>query len=583
MQRNEKPGPHVSNGMSMNARSPFTLTIAAAASAALVFGGPSPVTPSSPVVQESVAEVIDECDELMKRLPPIYHYRAYKQLAKLAHPDAIAVLQKAYKKPGFPRKQTPHLIASALGEAGEAEGVTEELTEWIEDSDEPGDAWLWRNALKIQIKEEGPEKALEFARNAKEVALRGAAIEALAARGDESLYGLIPELCKSLPKDDVEKQILMGAMVTALAELGNKKTQVKGDWQQMALSLIATMEDGKTPASAQLMLARHLADELEADRLVLEPDAWRALIAAKSRAAKEKKKRKKKKDGESSEPEYAWPKFFGVDVTGNRVCYLIDLSDSMAAPIPQEWKPANGPTSGPSKRKKWKKGEVPTEADIPWYSVTTRFDLAREHLRISLMRMTEDQKFSIIGFGSRADFLDGCNGMVKATPSNIKKALKALDGIEVGKPTNERPDGTLWGDTNLFEGIELAFGASKKGAVDDDAYVDEDAMEEGADTILILSDGNPSMDSFKTEDVSYGDGVIMDDMEAGKKSKNEAGLKVNHPGPYTYWPFLLEEVERLNMFREAQIQVISVGDGDQEALRRLAAIGLGQLTDLGKR
>ncbi|QDV07944.1 hypothetical protein Poly30_34800 [Planctomycetes bacterium Poly30] len=252
----------------------------------------------------------------------------------------------------------------------------------------------------------------------------------------------------------------------------------------------------------------------------------------------------------------------------------------MAAPIPDDWKPANGPTSGPSKRKKWKKGEVPTEADIPWWLIKTRFDLAREHLRISIMRMTEDQMFTVIGFGSRADYLDGCDGMVKATSSNVKKVLKALDDIEIGKPMIDRPDGTLWGDTNLFEGLQLAYGATKKGTVDDGAYVDPDAMEEGADTILVLSDGNPSMDSFGIEDVDYGDGKALADSETDKEG--ERTMKMNYLGPYTYWPFLLEEVKRLNMFREAQIQVISVGDGDREALRRLAAIGLGKLTELGK-
>jgi hypothetical protein len=47
-------------------------------------------------------------------------------------------------------------------------------------------------------------------------------------------------------------------------------------------------------------------------------------------------------------------------------------------------------------------------------------------------------------------------------------------------------------------------------------------------------------------------------------------------------PFLLEETKRLNMLREAQTHVISVGDGDREALRRLAGIGPGKLTELSK-
>ncbi|WP_145199735.1 hypothetical protein [Planctomycetes bacterium Poly30] len=234
--------------------------------------------------QDSREEVLEECDEWLKRNPPRYHIRAYEALAALGDLRALEILKKHYAKPGFPRGQTPFLIASAVGEKGVVTGIGPEMLEWMEDSDEANDAWLWKNILAIQIKAEGPERALEIARNGKEIALRGAAIEALAERKDESLYELIPELCKALPKKDAEKMILMGAMVSAMSELGNKKTQVKGEWQQVALSLIATMENEQTPRAAQLMLARHLASELEADRLVLEPDAWRALIAAKSRA-----------------------------------------------------------------------------------------------------------------------------------------------------------------------------------------------------------------------------------------------------------------------------------------------------------
>ena len=162
----------------------------------------------------------------MKRNPPVYHYRAYEALAKLGDPRAIEVLKKAYSKPGFPREQTPHLIAAALGEKGTATGITADLVEWMEKSSAPGDAWLWSKVLQLESKEEGSAKAVEIARSGKEIVQRAAAIEALATNKDAVLYELIPELCKALPKKDAEKMILMGAMTTALSELGNKKTLV---------------------------------------------------------------------------------------------------------------------------------------------------------------------------------------------------------------------------------------------------------------------------------------------------------------------------------------------------------------------
>ncbi len=338
-------------------------------SLAILTALPLALSSSTAPPQDDIEALLEECDELLKRSPTRYHIRAYEKLAAAEDVEALALLKKSYKKPGFPRKQTPFLVASAIGQKGSATGINAELTDWLDKADDPHDAWLWRNVLKVQIDEEGTDRVLEIARNSKEMVLRAAAIEALAAVQDESLYVLIPELCKALPKKDIEKVILMGAMVTAMDALGTKKSHIGEDWPKMALSLIATMEDGKTPRAAQLILARHLQAELEAERLVLEPDAWRGLIAAKKREAKaaKKKKKKAKKGGKEQEEKSvaAWPKFFGVDVTGDRVCYLIDLSDSMAQPIPDSWKPAGGPTSGPSKRKKWTQGEIPTEADIP--------------------------------------------------------------------------------------------------------------------------------------------------------------------------------------------------------------------------
>ena len=107
-------------------------------------------------------------------------------------------------------------------------------------------------------------------------------------------------------------------------------------------------------------------------------------------------------------------------------------------------------------------------------------------------------------------------------------------------------------------------------------------MEYGADTILLLSDGDPSMDNFTIRDFDYGDGKVFSDNETGKESLTRTS-SLNYMGPYANWGGLIAEVQRLNMLREAQIQAISVGDGDSQALRVLASVGLGKLTELGKK
>lgn len=530
---------------------------------------------------EEMEEVFAEVKELMLRLPLRYHVQAWEILAKTEDPRGIQELARMYAKPKVPKDQSRYLLASALGEKGGGQDIVETLAEWRGNADESEDAWLWRHALRIEVDETSADVALEIARTAKDVTLRAAAIEALAANKDESLYTLIPELVKAMPKKDVDKMMLMGAMATVLTDLGNKKTRVETEWKLMALSLIALLDDEKFPSAAKLVLARHLAEVLDAERVVLEGNAWRTLIAERSREAKEKKSKRRKK--KNQEPEYVRPNFFGVEVTGQRVCYLIDLSDSMAESIPDDWRPDGAPTSGPSgKKRKWKKGEIPTNADIPWYSIDTRFDLAREHLRISLMRLEPDQKFTVIGFGTMADYMDGAEGMVKASPSNIKKVIKALDKIEIGSPQGERIHGTLWGDTNMHAGLNLAYATCKKGEVKGAPYIDAEAFASGADTLFILSDGNPSVDDFTVKDTDYGDGTVITDAESGNEA-DERTAELNYMGPYSNWKYLLDDVSRMNMLRELEIHVISVGDGDEVALGMLAKIGFGQFKVFGKK
>jgi len=533
----------------------------------------------------SLEALMEEVNELMLRLPLRYHIRAYESLAKSREPEAISELARRYEKPDLPKDQERYLMASSLSTIGKKgkDGLAEALAAWREDANAAADAWLWRMALEVEIQLAGPEGAIEVARNSKDVALRGAAIEALAAASSEVLYDLIPELLQSPPKKEQAQIAMMGAYATALTALGNKKTQTETPWKKLALTLVATLEDEDVPRAAKLVLARHLAAELDADSVVLEAAAWRTLLAKRAQEAKERRKGgdKPAPKADEADDEYVRPRFFGVEVTGERICYLLDLSDSMAAPIPPEWKPKGAPESGPRVRKKRKKGDIPTEADIPWYIVKTRFDVAREHLRVSLERLQPDQKFCVIGFGSNAEYIKGTKGMVKATPGNVKKVLKELDGIKIGAPQGERVHGTIWGDTNLHAGLKLAFATSKKGRVKGAGYVDPETFVSGADTLFVLSDGDPSVDDYTVTDVDYGDGRVITDKESKREGK-ERTMNMNFIGPYSNWPLLLEDTRRMNMLRELEIHVISVGDADEQALGMLADIGLGKLQVFGR-
>jgi len=560
----------------------FTLI---AAVLALSSGVTGTATASPPQDDAAFEALLEEANELMLRLPLRYHIRAYESLAGSREPAAIEELTRRYDKPDLPKDQERYLMASSLSVIGKKgkDGLVEALAAWRGEANAAEDAWLWRHALEVEIQLAGPDGAAEIARNARSTALRGAAIEALAATSSEPLYDLIPELLQSPPKKEQDQIALMGAYASALTALGNKKTQTETPWKKLALTLVATFEDEDVPRAAKLILARHLAAELDAEAVVLEAAAWRTLLAKRAQEAKDRRKEGDKaapKAGEAKD-EYVRPRFFGVEVTGERICYLLDLSDSMAAPIPPEWKPKGAPESGPRVRKKRKKGDIPTEADIPWYIVKTRFDVAREHLRVSLERLQPDQKFCVIGFGSTAEYLKGTKGMVKATSGNVKKVLKELDGIKIGAPQGERVHGTIWGDTNLHAGLKLAFATSKKGRVKGAGYVNPETFVSGADTLFVLSDGDPSVDDYTVTDVDYGDGKIVTDNESGREGKDRT-MQLNFIGPYVNWPLLLEDTRRMNMLREVEIHVISVGDADEQALGMLADIGLGKLQVFGQ-
>jgi hypothetical protein len=109
--------------------------------------------------------------------------------------------------------------------------------------------------------------------------------------------------------------------------------------------------------------------------------------------------------------------------------------------------------------------------------------------------------------------------------------------------------------------------------------VDQNTFLEGCDTIFLLSDGDPTCDDYTVKDVDYGDGWVGD-QESGEE--HERTPELNYIGPYANWPRLLEEAQRLNMFREVEIHCISIGDAAASGLSRLAEIGLGTVTRFDK-
>lgn len=518
--------------------------------------------------QSGYEAALARCEELEKRLSLNYHVQGWETLAKSLDARAIEALARRYHDPERPHEQVQYLLAGAAALNGGSADTVAAFDAWREEERTSKDAWLWFHALTVRGRHVGPTDLALVARADENPFLRAAAIEALARDHRPQAIEAIPEMCAALPEEPGEQSALVGALATALLKTADRKTRTESAWQQAALSMVALLEREELPRGAKLVIARHLARALDADQVVLEAAAWRALIAGRAAEAK--------KQG----PEYVKPRFFGIEANGERICYVVDLSDSMCAPIPPTLaeRHTGGPvTGGGEKEPKKKKGpkELPSEEDIPWHRVKTRFDLAREHLRISLQCLTEDQSFCVVVFGDRAELLDGLTGMVPAKSSTVKKAIAALDDIEIGSPRNDRPDGVLLGKTNLHAGMRTAFRLTRKGLVEEHEYVDPDTFLEGCDTIFLLSDGDPTWDDYDIKDQDYKD-VPVGDPETDEPSERAAEL--HYQGPYANWPKLLEDVERMNLFREVEIHGIVIGEVDGGWMKKLVELGLGSVT-----
>jgi tetratricopeptide (TPR) repeat protein len=511
--------------------------------------------------QDGYDEALARYEECQARPPFTMHARGWTALAKTGYPRAVGVLAKDYARPHSPDPEfARYLVTSIATRHLKSLACVEPLDAWRVAHAEPEDAWLWARALEAGARRGQGDTAVAALREQDDVFLRAAAIEALAAAGDTRLFEIAPEVALDMPRDPEERAVLVGALADALLALRAK--QSTKEYRSMAVPIIRLLDDEDLPYAAKLALARHLMRALDQDTLVMDSQPWVDALAGRMR-----------KSG-SDELGYVKPTFFGVEGSGKRIVYVVDASDSMCKKITID-RP-KGPESGPKRKRA--KGELPTEADIPWHRVETRFDLAREHLKISLQRLSKDQHFCVVLFGDGARTLKATRGLVAAKSSTVKKALAELEKIEEGPPKAMRPDGTLEGMTNLHAGLRMAFGAIEKKIVGEGAYVNLDTYIEGADTIFLLSDGDPTWDDWDQVAPNYNEDRLGDPESHIAVAYAE---QLHYSGPFVDWFLLLDDVRRMNLFREVELHGIAIGEVQMPFLKMLADIGMGQAVQIG--
>jgi hypothetical protein len=536
--------------------------------------GAAEPAPYAALAQDPFAAAKAKYEEYLRRLPLVMHTRGRTHLAQTRDPRALDILAASYAKPSEPREQVRYLIAGICGRAFNSDVFVDRWIQWRNESTTPGDAYLWYRSLFVEGRTRGPEGLVAIATDPEQhILMRAAAVRALADARSPVVTDLIAGLCLELPKAEEEKHALVASIGQALLA---QKSALGDDAYQRAASAYAVLldEEHKLAPITKLVIARYLGQSLGIDQLYLESGLWLTKIKAKGAVA----------DGPRPSSDTGGtvtkPKFFGLEASGTNIVYVIDMSDSMCKPIDHNLKPKSGPTTGGgSAKKKRKKGEVPTVDDIPWERVNNRFDLAREHLKISLMGLEKDKSFAVVFFGDVAGLMDSCSGMMEATPQNIQKVVKELDAITPGPPIAERPDGVLRGKTNMHGGLRRAFQVRARGLADKEEYIDAKATIEGADTIFLLSDGDPTWDDWDCHDKNYGEDPIGDP-ESGIAQPDAPNL--HYFGPYVDRTHLVDDVTRMNLFRAVEIHCVAIGEVDVTLLQEISRIGLNGKTHVVK-
>ena len=494
--------------------SPATRPLGLLLAAAALLATAPPAVAQAPTEPTTYEEAIARYREVMKRLPFRYHTQGRDALSKSRRPEALEILKTDYQTSKQYPEYTRYTVATMLGRDFGGQEFAPQLALLRTANDKPIDAWLWVLTLRNQARNGGATDVLEVATRAKTPLQRACGILALGMAQSEQLTGAIVQACAEFPKKEKEadRVVLLGAMTGAILE--NAKRVNDETFRQGLRAYISLLaEDVALTETMKVQVARLLQPLLNAPAPFMDPASWLALLErgdVKAPAAGRTVVR---------------PSFFGIESDGERICYVLDLSDSMCREISPSVKPS-GPLTGPKQKKP--KGVMPDEGDLPWAVIKTRWDLAREQLKISLQRLSGEKYFSIVWFGDSSGSFESTKGMVRATKANVAKAIAELDAIKPEKPDPVKaPDGVLRGKTNMHSGLRRAFGLAGKGTVEEAAYVDPNTLKEGCDTIFLLSDGAPSWDDFEVKDKDYGEDQVVVDTEYGAAAARTEMLRAS--------------------------------------------------------
>lgn len=534
--------------------------------------------------------------------PALYlRVKAIEALAKTRDPKALKQLVRRYKRPEPPEQHVRYLVAGVCAETFTGEEHGEAWAAWLAKEDAREDAWLWYLGQRVRARYAGSAPLREaIADERLDPFLRAASLHALArsetpAATLEAISTLLaaggPEVKK---RDELERAVLVEACAAALSRCARKRGTP--EFSQAIERVIDQLERDDLLARTPWVIGRRLATTLGVEELYTSAEAWRKLLAVKqaNQAAAGTPGRTRLRSVALG-PGRSVPRFFGIEGTGSRVAFLIDCSDSMLKPLTEEEKEEikRRPVTGSARRHDKRgqpqsdppqgdppQGDPPQELDelskqLPWSRIHSRFDAAREALKLSLQALGPKMQYVVIPFGKYAELLG--DGLALASPRNVQRTIRKLDGIQAKRGGPDRPHGTLMGYTNLHGALLDAFQVTERGQLDEAEHLAERGFTEGIETIFVLSDGAPSWDDFEAVDRNDQD-LDSGDPETGKAGGKSATLTFY--GPYVFVNHLLRDVIRLNLFRQAEIHCVGIGEANPRLLEVMAEVGLGQFRSI---
>ncbi|MHC4840474.1 MAG: vWA domain-containing protein [Planctomycetota bacterium] len=522
-------------------------------------------------------------DMYMKRHSLQMHTRGWIKLAQTGHKGAMSILPKTYAKPEVPKDQVKYLLASICANYLSDEEHLPAWTTWRGKHQKKEDAWLWYRALQIHEEYKGSDELFKTASEHKELFIRAAALEALAKNGNTSTLAWWTERLdeERMKKwSPIERIVMLETAARCYAEEAQRLGE--DEFRKMGLKLIPQIGHEKTHSRTKVVMARYF-QEIFGGRLWINAKPWLNKLLNPS-------------DPEEVDEKYAEPvpptTFVGIEAAGTRIVYVIDMSDSMLEPLSKKQKEEikkkkkvrRGPITGGGEEEEEEEEEEEAEEEedpMPWGKIRTRFDAAREYLKLSLNTLKPEQHFCVIFFGTEAAPMKSTKGLMPASPTNIKRAIAELNKIRKGPATKDRKFGTLRGNTNMHGGLHRAFKVTKSKMVKMWEYVDASTFTEGADTIFLLSDGDPTWDDWAKVDQRDPDDQTGD---PESRTKHEDQEQLNFPGPYGYrfhGEYLPDDVRRLNLFRKCEIHCIGIGNVSYSLLQSIAQAGNGVVKMVG--